>query len=70
MISIKNIREDKGVTQAELAKRLNVTQGAVSQWELGITKPRADVLLKLSSILECTVDELLGIEKTPVNEQN
>lgn len=59
-------REQAGLTQAQLAERLSVTQGAVSQWEMGITSPRPAMLLRLADVLGCTVDELLrgDAEKT------
>ena len=56
---IKKLREEKGITQAELATRLGITQSAVAQWEKGITKPAIDKLLKIAEYLGCTVDELL-----------
>lgn len=60
-------RADK--TQGELAKQLGVSQSTVAMWESGQSKPRADMLIKLSRILNCTTDELLGIEKTPTGSQ-
>lgn len=67
-MAIKNLREKHGLSQIDLANILNVTQGAVSQWESGQSKPRADVLIKLSRILDCSIDELLGIEKNTHRE--
>lgn len=58
-MNISMAREKAGITQYELAKRLNVTQGAVSQWESGQTKPRSDMLVRLADTLGVTVDELL-----------
>lgn len=52
------------MTQNELAKLLNVKQNTISQWELGIRVPRADFLLKLAEIFNCTVDELLRDDDT------
>lgn len=63
MHTIKSMREHLKITQSELAKMLGVTQGAVSQWENGTTRPDIKLLPKLAQILKCTVDELLGIEK-------
>lgn len=68
-LSIKKLRENSGLSQIELAKQLNVTQGAVSQWEVGMTKPSIETIIKLSVIFNCTTDELLGIEKTPTGSQ-
>lgn len=58
-MSISAAREKIKITQEELAKQLNITQGAVAQWESGRTRPRSDMLVRLADILGCTVDELL-----------
>lgn len=60
---LKKQREKRGITQAELAKKLGVTQEAVTKWETGRNKPRASTLIKLAEILDCSVDELLKEEK-------
>jgi len=62
MLQIRKFREAQGMTQIELAKRLDVTQGVVSQWENDSVKPRTDKLVALSSALHCTVDELLDAD--------
>lgn len=62
-MNISVAREKRGITQAELADRLCVTQGAISQWETGKSFPRAELLPKLADILGCTVDELLRKEE-------
>ena len=56
---IRLARITKGFTQAELAERMNVSQGAVGHWEIGATLPKAGNLVKLSELLEIPVDELL-----------
>lgn len=58
-MNISAAREKAGISQSELAKQLDVTQGAVSQWESGQTRPRSDMLVRLADALKCTVDELL-----------
>lgn len=60
------MRKRAGISQVDLAKALGVTQGAVSQWEMGITSPRPSMLLRLADVFGCTVDELLrgDAEKT------
>ena len=58
-MNIKEKREQANISQSELAKQLDVTQGAVSQWEVGISMPRTELLPKLAEVLKCTVDELL-----------
>ena len=48
-----------GLTQKEVAEHVGVDQSAVSFWETGKNSPRAAILIKLSKLYNCTVDELL-----------
>lgn len=59
-INIKNARQAKGMTQEELAIRLNVTRQTISKWEKGLSIPDAEILIKLSEVLDVSVSELLG----------
>ena len=59
MVKIRAARERLGIPQGKLAQMIGTTQGAVSQWELGITRPETGKLKKLAEILQTTVDELL-----------
>lgn len=65
VLAISAARKRLGITQKELAIRLNVSQGAISQWEIGTTNPSIELLPRLAEILGCTVDELLVKEKAP-----
>ena len=58
--NLKLIRKRKGMTQEELAIRLNVVRQTVSKWEKGLSVPDADLLIKLADVLEVKVAELLG----------
>lgn len=58
---IKNKRQKRNITQAELAELLNVTPQAVSRWEMGISYPDIAMVPKISEALWVTADELLGI---------
>ena len=69
MSTIKTQRIALNLTQIELAQALGVTQGAVAQWEKGITSPNIRLLPKLATILNCTTDELLGVAKKPAEGQ-
>ena len=64
MQTITECREAKGMTQEQLAKLLGVTQGAVSQWENGLTHPAFNMLPRLADVLGVTVDKLIGKEET------
>ena len=63
MTRLKELRKEKGISQAHLARNLGVNQTAVSQWETGRTLPSADLLYKIAEYLEVSVDYLLG--RTP-----
>ena len=60
---ISNCRKEKKMTQEQLAERLYITDRAVSKWERGLSLPDADKMLKLCSILDINVNELLNGEK-------
>ena len=61
-MKIKNLRHKCNMTQETLASRLGVTQASVAMWETGKALPRAEMLVKLAAVLQCTVDELLNAE--------
>lgn len=56
---IRDARIRKGMTQAGLAETIGVSQGAVGQWEQGMTIPRPKHIVRLSTLLDIPVDELL-----------
>jgi transcriptional regulator with XRE-family HTH domain len=58
--TIRVARIKKGMTQADLAETLGVSQGAVGQWEQGITTPRPRHIVRLSALLEIPVEQLLA----------
>ena len=58
--NIKAIRKSKGLSQQELAVRLNVVRQTVSKWETGLSVPDADMLISISEALEIPVSTLLG----------
>ncbi len=60
MNRIKELRKEKGLSQAELAKALFVNQTAVSQWERGATMPSPNMLNTLADYFHVTTDYLLG----------
>ena len=52
-------RKKAGYTQEQVANLLGVDRSTVAKWETGIALPRADTLIKLATLFDCTVDELL-----------
>ena len=58
--NIKTIRKSKGLSQEELAIKLNVVRQTISKWEQGLSVPDSDLLIALSEALETPVSTLLG----------
>ena len=61
--ALREVRKARKLSQAELASKVSVTQGAVSAWELGLYNPNAKKLKRLAKALNCTVDKLIADEK-------
>lgn len=60
MNRLRKIRQEKGLTQEALAKRLGITRVAVSFWESGKNRINSDMLVRLSDIFKCSIDFLCG----------
>ena len=58
--NIKAIRKSKGLSQQELAVKVNVVRQTISKWEQGLSVPDSDLLISLSEALETPVSTLLG----------
>ena len=63
--NIKVLRKAKGLTQDELAIRLNVVRQTISKWEKGLSVPDAEMLQKIAEVFEVNVSQLLG---SPINQ--
>lgn len=57
---LKKIREQKGLTQEQLAQRSGISRRMIQKYESGIARPRFDASEKIASALEMPVSELLG----------
>lgn len=66
--TIKRLRKKKGLSQAQIAMKLGITQGAVSQWEHGLTEPGSDQLLMLAQIFGVSVYKLKGVDEPQQKE--
>ena len=58
--NIKSIRKSKGLSQEEIAIKLNVVRQTISKWEQGLSVPDAEMLISISEVLETPVSTLLG----------
>lgn len=65
---ISSLRKEKGMTQNDLAEKMNVTDKAVSKWERNLSCPDVNSIPKLAEILGTTVEELLNAQ--PKKENN
>lgn len=66
--NVKNLRVKNGLTQKDLAEKLNVTPQAVSRWENDTVEPSIDTIKEMSILFNVSVNEILGT-KDPVKEE-
>lgn len=57
---LRNLRTQRGITQAELASSIGVSSGTITMWETGKREPKFDKLSLIASFFECSIDYLLG----------
>ncbi len=60
--NIKALRNERGLTQMQLANGIGVRQSVISAWEIGKSQPLPDGLIALASFFSCSVDYILGRE--------
>lgn len=65
MFRLRELREEKGISQKELGKLFNVAQNTISNWENGTREPDTKTLVKLAELFECSVDYLVGRTDDP-----
>lgn len=70
--NIRNLRKAKGLSQEELAIKLNVVRQTVSKWEKGLSVPDSSMLVLLAEEMDTTVSTLLGetVQEESLNEGN
>ena len=62
-MSFKAARQKAGKSMQEVVEHMGVTDGAVYQWESGISKPTVDKLIRLAAFYGTTTDDLLAVEE-------
>lgn len=67
--TIKSLRKKKGLSQAQIAIKLGITQGAVSQWENGLTEPAVDQLIALAKIFDVSLYDLKGVDEPETKKE-
>lgn len=58
------LRKERGLSQAAVAEKLNISRQSISKWESGIAVPTTDNLLAISKLYQVSIDELLGCQNT------
>lgn len=61
---IKALREQKGMTQTDLAKQLGITRSSVNAWELGISVPSTQYIVELAHLFRVSTDYLLCVDNS------
>ena len=59
---IKDLREKAGYSQAQLAKKLDVTRSSVNAWEMGLSAPTTQYIVALAKLFHVSADYLLGLQ--------
>lgn len=59
---IKELRQEKNLSQSVLAQKISVSQKAIDYWERGINEPKATYIVRLADFFDVSTDYLLGRE--------
>lgn len=68
-MNIRTLREQCGMTQEDLAKRLGVKNPAVSKWERGMAYPSMNTAIEMAGLFQVSLDVVLGLAPIPRNEE-
>ncbi len=60
--TIKMLRERADMTQAELARKLDISRSSVNAWEMGISVPSTQYVVELAQIFNVSTDVILGVQ--------
>lgn len=57
--NLKTLRQEKGISQKELAKELNVSYKTISHYETGVSEPPIEIIVKIKKYFNCDYEDLL-----------
>ncbi len=66
-MTLRTLRRKEDMTQAELARKLDVTKSVISAYENGLRLPSYDILIHISRIFHVSTDYLLGLERQEID---
>lgn len=66
-LQLKDIRKSKNISQVEMAKAINVTQGTIANWETGKRTPDLEMLKRIANYFDISLDELTGNKRESSN---
>lgn len=66
MLRLRELRESKHINQQKLAMALNITQAAVSKYEIGLSEPDISMLKNIANYFHVSVDYLIGFSDEPI----
>lgn len=61
---VKKLKEQKGLSQVELARLLGITRSSVNAWEMGISVPSTQYIVDLAGVFDISTDYLLGVDSS------
>jgi len=61
--NIKNLRQQCGMTQSDLARKLNITRSSVNAWKMGISVPSTQLVVELAEVFKVSTDYILGLSR-------
>ena len=61
-VRLRDLREEKGVGQVELAQALGVSKGIISLWENGLREPKMSALIAIAEYFGISIDYLVGLK--------
>lgn len=67
-LRLKELRETQRISQKQLSVALNISHGAIGNWESGTRNPNSEYIKKLAEYFDVTTDYLLGIDDKPYNK--
>ncbi len=59
---IKELRENAGFSQSQLAKKLDISRSAVNAWEMGLSTPTTQYIVSMARLFHVSADYILGLE--------